>query len=1050
MKKFLILFISLLTISTLVYAQDIVEVTGVVTDDQGEPLIGVNISILNAPGLGTTTNVEGKYKIKVEQYSKLIFGYVGFEKQEVLIKDQKVVNVILKESEDSVLQEVVVTATGVQEKVTVTGAITTVDVESLKSNPSGNISNTLAGNVPGVLAMQSSGRPGSSSEFWIRGISTFGANKSALVLVDGFERNLDEINVEDIANFSVLKDASATAIYGSKGANGVILINTKRGESGKIKIHIKVESAYNALTKVPDFVDGYRYAGLMNEARITRNQDPIMQPDEMEILRLGLDPDLYPNVDWQKELLKKGTLSGRASVNLQGGGTTARYFVSGSYYDAGGVFKTDKALNDYNTNTNYRKWNYRVNTDIDITKTTVLEIGVGGSLEKENDAGNDHKAIWESMMYYNPILTPVLYSDGRVPAFDNREEERWVDGEGKVWIVGVGNNPWVKANMVGYRENWKNNIQTNVTLKQDLSMITEGLKFIGRFGYDTYNRSDVRRIKSPEQWKAEKFRNIETGEIEFKRISEEKKMYQYSTGDGNRNEFLEAELHYNKDLGDHSFGSTAKYTQSSKTMTVNLLEDLKNGIAYRNQSVAGRVTYRFKSRYFADFNFGYTGSENFAKGHQFGFFPAVSAAWNIADEEFVKKQWGSWLSLLKVRGSWGKVGNDNLGKEDDRITQIRFPYLSTIGNGTGYNFADHNTKNEYGGLYYSQVASPYVTWEKATKKDIGLDVYLFQNKFSVTVDYFDEKREGIFMKREHLSSMVGIEGGPARANVGSVRTRGMDGNFSFSQKVKNVDLTIRGNMTYSKNETLERDEENNYYGYRMYKGYQVDQAWGFIAEGLYKDWDDIRNSAKQNFEGHSVMPGDIKYKDVNGDGVINDDDKVPIGSTTKPRMIYGFGISANWNGFDFNLHFQGAGKSTFFIDGSTVQMFRSEMWGNVLTDLANSDRWISADISGDPATENPNAAYPRLSYGKNDNNFQESTFWQRDGSYLRLKTLEVGYRLPKQLTNRIKINNMRVFFIGSNLLTWSKFKLWDPEMNNSNGIEYPKARTYTLGLTINI
>ena len=1026
MKLLLTFFISFFCISLSIFAQDQVEVTGQVVDTHGEPLIGANVSISNSAGLGTITNVEGKYKIKVEQYSKLIFSYVGFEKQEILVKDQFVINVILKESEDNVLNEVVVTATGVQEKVTVTGAITTVDIKDLKSNPTSSISNALLGNVTGILGKQTSGEPGGTTSFWIRGISTFGANTSALVLVDGFERNLDEINVEDIQNFSVLKDASATAIYGSRGANGVILITTKRGEAGKIKINVKLESKYSTLMQVPDFVDGYRYATLMNEARVTRNQEPIFQPDEMNILRLGLDPDLYPNVDWQKVMLKDGAMSSRAAVDLRGGGTTARYFVSGSYYDQAGIYKTDKSIKDYNTNANYRIWNYRLNTDIDITKSTTLEVGVSGSLQKYNNPGTDTKEIWNTLMKYNPILTPVMYSNGKVPSYGDGERT----------------NPYIRATMSGFKESWNNNIQTNITLKQNLRFITPGLNFIGRFGYDTYSDNSIRREKWPEQWKAEKYRNATTGEIEFKRIINEQKMFQSSSSGSSRNEFLDAELNYNRDIDVHSIGGTLKYTQSSKVRTQGVGGDLKKGIAFRNQALAGRATYRYKSRYFAEFNFGYTGSENFKSGHRFGFFPAVSGAWNIADEDFIKKKCGNWLSMLKVRGSWGKVGNDNLGEDN------RFPYLYTIDNANGYEFGDYGFSNSYHGLYYSQVASPNITWEKSTKKDVGLDFFLFGNKFSGTVDYFDEKREGIYSNRSYLSSMVGLEGGTAKANVGSVRTRGVEGNFSIQHKLDQVDITARGNFTYNKNEILDYDHEYNYYGYNSWTGYPVQQSRGLIALGLFKDWDDIRNSPKQDF-GSTIMPGDIKYKDVNGDGVINDDDVVPIGRTTSPSFVYGFRASASWNSFDFNVHFQGSGKSTFFINGPTVYMFNEGMWGNVLTDLADSDRWISSDISGDPSTENPNAAYPRLSYGGNENNYRPSTFWQRNGSYIRLKTLEVGYRIPKQLINRIKIDNMRVYFTGTNLLTWSSFKLWDPEMNSSSGTEYPKSRTFQLGLTVN-
>ena len=1038
MKNFLFICMLLLGLSTSALAQESIVVTGVVTDTNKEPMIGVNVSISNIPGLGAITDLNGKYSIKMPPYHKLVFTYIGFEKVEVLVKEQRTVNVTMKEASAREIDEVVITGTGAQKKLTVTGAITNVDVDVLKANPSGSMANALAGNVPGILAMQTSGKPGSVSEFWIRGISTFGASNSALVLVDGFERSLDEINVEDVESFSVLKDASATAIYGSKGANGVVLITTKHGKAGKINISAKAETFYNMLTQVPDFVDGYTYASMANEAKITRNLEPLYKADELEIFRLGLDPDLYPNVNWIDELLRKGSWSTRATLSMNGGGNTARYYVSGSYLDQQGMYKVDKALKDYNTNANFRRWNYRMNVDIDITKSTLLKVGVSGSLQKANDSGVGSDAIWTALMGYNAIMVPKLYSNGYVPAYGNDNGDRF--------------NPWVQATMTGYRENWKNNIQTNVTLEQKLDFITKGLRFVGRFGYDTENNNWINRRKWPEQWKAKRFRATD-GTLEYDRVAEERKMFQESGSDGLRNEFFEAELHYSRGFKHHHLGGTLKYNQSSKIKTVGLGDDLKQGIARRNQGLAGRFTYNWNYRYFIDFNFGYTGSENFAAGHRFGFFPAISGAWNIAEESLIKKHL-KWMNMFKIRYSYGKVGNDNLGN-------TRFPYLYDIETMTkkdgdktvdtgGYNFGDYTFDRYYGGMRYSSLSSPNVTWEIATKHDLGIDFSFFNDKLSGSVDYFNEKREGIYMLREYLPGIVGLESNPS-ANVGKVTSEGFDGHFTFRQKLGAVGLTIRSNITYSKNEIVDRDEENNYYWYKMQKGHRVNQARGLISLGLFKDYDDIRNSPVQDFDGYKVMPGDIKYKDVNGDGKIDGNDQVAIGATTKPNLIYGFGIAANWKGLDVNLHFQGAGKSTYFIDGSTVHMFKlGDGWGNVLSEMANSNRWISADISGDPATENPNAEYPRLSYGPNSNNYQQSTYWLRNGSYLRLKTVEVGYTLPTQLVNKVHFNTVRIFFVGTNLLTWSAFKLWDPEMGSTDGKRYPLSKNLSLGISVNL
>ena len=1014
----------MLAICTSAFAQNkTIKVSGTVTDEQNQPLIGVNVTIQGVTGFGTTTDVDGKYTIEMEPYNRLVFSYIGFVEQEILIKEQTKQNVVLKEDDATSLDEVIITGTGVQKKLTVTGAVTQISMDDIASTSTSNLTNMLAGNVPGVMAMQSSGQPGqNTSEFWVRGISTFGAGSSALVLVDGFPRDLNEISIEDIESFTVLKDASTTAIYGSKGANGVILITTKKGKAGKVNVDAKFEAAYNTRTMTPEFADGYSYASMMNEALITRNQEPEYSPEELEILKLGLDPDLYPNVDWQDLLLRNGAMTYRGSLNLSGGGNTARYFISGSYLNEQGMYKVDENIKkDYDTNANSQLYNYRMNVDVDITKTTLVKVGVSGSLRKMNEPGRAIN-VWEALMRQNPIEIPAMYSDGRFPT-------RGVDAD---------TNPWVLTTQTGYNETWNNKIQTNITLEQKLDFITKGLSFVGRFGYDTNNGSNIRRMKMPELYKANKQRN-EAGELVFNRIAAEQKMSQESGSSGSRYEYLEAELHYNRGFKDHNIGATLKYNQNSSISTVGIGGDIINGIARRNQGLAGRVSYNWKNRYFADFNFGYNGSENFAKGHQFGFFPAMSAAWNVAEEGFIRNN-AKWINMFKIRYSYGKVGNDNLG--------ARFPYLYTIaGVDRGYQWADLGYNKSYTGLAYTSLANNNVTWEIATKHDLGIDLALFNDKFSLTVDYFNEYREGIYMTRNYVSYMVGLNGLAPTANVGKVSSEGFDGNFAVKQKFGEWDLTLRGNITYSKNTIEDRDEENAYYKYQLQKGYRVNQARGLIAAGMFSDYEEIRNYPTQQFG--EVMPGDLKYKDVNGDGIVDGGDVVAIGATERPNLIYGVGLSARWKSFDFNVHFQGAGKSSYCIQGPSVYAFSQKEIGNILPDLVDG-RWIDSTISGTEATMNPNASYPRLSYGGNSNNYRASTFWLRNGSYLRLKTLEIGYNLPQKWVNKIYSKNIRLFFIGTNLLTFSEFKLWDPEMGSTTGAHYPLAKTFSFGFNISM
>lgn len=1026
MKRVYAIYLLLLCYSLSIWADDVIIVTGNIRDELNEPLIGVNITIKNEAGLGTISDANGHYSIKVESYQVLVFSYVGYDKVEIPIKGQKKIDVQMKPSSSSVLDEVVVTGTGAQKKATLSGAITTVDVNELKgvSGGSSNITNALAGQVAGVIAMQTSGEPGNNtSEFWVRGISTFGASSGALILVDGFERSLNEINVEDIESFSVLKDASATAIYGSKGANGVVLITTKKGRAGKVNINAKVETSYNTRTRTPEFVDGVTYANMLNEARVTRNMEPYYTSSELEVLARGLDSDIYPNVDWSDLLLKDGAWSTRATLDLSGGGSTARYFISGSFLNEDGMYNTDESLKkDYNTNSNNKLWTYRMNVDVDLTKTTLLRVGVSGSLKKQNSPGMSGN-IWTSLVGQTPVTIPIMYSNGKVPTYGTGEKT----------------NPWVLATQTGYNEYWENKIQTNATLEQKLDFITKGLKFIGRFGYDTNNTNKNKRVKWPEQWQAERYRDS-NGQLVMKRIATEQVMKMESDATGNRFQNLEAELHYDRTFGKHHVGGTVKYTQNQKNFTVGVGTDIIKGIAKRNQGLAGRATYAYGYKYFLDFNFGYTGTENLARGHQFGFFPAISVGWNIAEEKWVKKVM-PWLEMFKVRYSYGEVGNDNMG-------DVRFPYLYTIGtSGAGdYDFGDFNNSYKFTGMKYQSVAAENLTWEVAKKHDLGIDLSFWNGKFTLTADVFQDTREQIYMQRKHLSQIVGIASQPW-ANVGKMRSTGFDGNFMLKHKIGQVNLTMRGNLTYAHNEVLAYDEANEFYPYRKIEGFRWNQTRGLIALGLFKDYEDIRNSPTQTFG--DVMPGDIKYKDVNGDGVINSDDEVPIGSTSTPNIIYGIGLSAKWKRFDVNLHFQGSGESSYMINGSAVWSFKDGTWGNVLTDIAKpGNRWISREISGDPATENPNAKYPRLSYGGNGNNYRNSTYWMRNGSYLRFKTLEIGYTLPKTWTNKIRMSDVRFYFLGNNLAVWDSLELWDPELASGDGMRYPLSKSYTLGLTV--
>lgn len=1004
------------------------DVTGVVSSLTGEPLAGVTIAVKNQPGLGTTTDIDGHFKIKTGAYDVLAVSYIGFISQDIPVSSAKggVLTIKLEES-NAKLDEVVVTAMGKQRKATLVGAITSVDVKSLNV-PTSNLSNALAGNIPGIIAYQASGEPGNSySEFWIRGISTFGANASALVLVDGVERSLNEVSVEDIESFNVLKDASATAVYGQRGANGVVLITTKRGTEGKVNINFKATYGHNTLSRMPEYVDGIGYANMVNEARMSRFEDPLYSPQDIEIIRSGLDPDLYPNVDWRDIILKDGASNYRAALSISGGGSTARYYISGTYYNENGMYESNNVLNKYNTNAKHEQYNYRANVDVNVTKTTIVKMGVSGYLINDTKPGTSTGDIWGTLTRTTPLTVPRMYSNGLTPSY----------GDGNTM------NPEVAITRTGYETIWKNKVEANVALEQDLAFVTPGLKFSGMFAFDTYNFNNIKRKKKPELYRAERLRDG-NGDLVMKRVVDASPMTQEFETAGDRRYYMEARLDYEKIFGeDHRISGLLMYYQQEKATTANVGTNVATGIPFRNLAVSGRATYGYKDRYLAEFNFGYTGSENFEKGKQFGFFPAIAAGWVISEESFVKENL-PWLSMFKVRYSYGEVGNDKIGGD------TRFPYMSYIGtNDSKYTWGEYGS-NSIPGYRMTTVGAANLTWEVAKKNNLGFDLNILNGKFTGTVDFFKDRRDDIYMQRSQMPYSTGLQDLRPWANVGKMQSKGMDGNVAYSDKLGKVNFTLRANMTYAKTNIIDNDEADNALYYQMSKGYRHEQTRGWIALGLFKDQDDIDSSPVQEFGGQAVLPGDIKYKDVNGDGKINNDDKVPMGFSKKPGLQYGMGLSLAWNNFDFNILFQGSGKSDFFIGGSGVYPFTDGAAGNILAKVANpADRWISSDISGDPATENPNASFPRLTYGKNENNYRESTFWLKDGKYVRLKNLEFGYTLPKEFLRKFYMESARVSFVGYNLLVFSAFDWWDPESGSSDGGNYPIQKTCSFSLSVN-
>lgn len=994
-------------------------IKGVVEDALG-PIIGASVVAKNQPGVGAITDLDGRFSLKVGAYDVLQITFVGYQPVEIpvlSIKDKNNLKVIMKE-DNQTIDEVVVTASGVQKKKTLTGAITNVELKQLNA-PGANLSNSLAGVVPGIIAMQSSGEPGENmSQFWIRGMSTFGAKSGALILVDGVERSFNEIPVEDIESFSVLKDASATAIYGQRGANGVVLITTKRGEKGKVKINVKAGFDWNTPVKVPEYASGYDWARLANEALVGRYENPLYTNEELDIIQHGLDPDLYPNIDWRDLMLKKGAPSYYANISFSGGSDNVRYFVTGRYTGENGRYRTSSSENKYNTNSTYERWNYRANVDMNLTRTTVLSVGVGGWLVNRTSPSSSSGDIWQSFASYTPVTAPRKWSTGQWP------------------IVSGMTTPEYQMTQTGYRTIWENKMETNVGLEQDLSFITKGLKFNGVFAFDTYNKNTIVREKGEELWSAESLRDG-NGNLVLKREANAKAMSQAKTVEGDKRYYLQASLDYSRLFAEkHRVGAFAMVYQQ-ETSDVNFAEDdLMASIPHRTLAYSGRFTYAYKDKYLTEFNWGYTGSENFEKGKQFGFFPAVSVGWLLSEEPFIKKMM-PWMDQFKIRASYGEVGNDE-------IAGRRFPYITLVNtDDNAYSFGEF-TNNSAQGYRIKTMGTPYLTWEVAKKYDVGVDFSFFNSKITGTIDWFLDKRDDIFMKRNQMPLTTGLADQTPMANVGKMKSYGWDGNIAYTQRIGQVNLQLRANFTYQTTDVIDRDEAANELWYKMEKGFQLNQSRGLIALGLFKDQEDIDRSPSQvALSNKTILPGDIKYKDVNGDGVITDDDKVPLGYRETPGLQYGLGLSANWKNWGINMLFQGTGKCDFFVGGSGPHAFHDGKRGNILQVMVDGNRWIPKEISGTETTEDPNADWPRLTYTNNNNNNCKSTYWLKERKYLRLRNLEITYDLPQMWTRKFLVSNMRIGFIGQNLFTWAPFKWWDPEGTNESGSSYPINRTYS-------
>lgn len=882
------------------------------------------------------------------------------------------------------------------------------------------MSNNLAGQLAGVIAVQRNGEPGSDgSDFWIRGISSFkGTGVSPLVLVDGIERTLDDLSAAEIESFSVLKDAAASAVYGVRGANGVILVKTKRGQLGKPKVNFHLEQGFTKPTQLPDYIGSVDYLSLMDELYMDAgNPNPLYGEEMINNYRNNVDPELYPNVNWLDAVSKDMASNTRGDLTITGGSDILRYALVASYYGERGIFVRDESK-DWDSSTRLNKYNIRSNVDINVTKTTVVGISIGGYLQEQNGMAVSGQDVWNHAFETPPFVHPIQYSEGR----DVRVRER--------------TNPWAEATQHGYQTTSSSKVESLFSVEQDLKFITPGLKFKGLFSFDRYSKSWVKRHRTPTYYNPATGRDEEGNLLLSVGTDGQEFLDTENKGEwGNKATYLEGNITYDRTFdGKHAVNGMFLYNQ----------RDYQDGnvVPFRRMGIAGRASYTYDNRYIAEFNFGYNGSENFTKGNRFGFFPSVAVGYMLSEEKFMEK-YKDTFSKIKFRASWGLTGNDQL---DGR----RFAFLPTIDTDGSYKWGVNNDYNR-ASRFEGEFGVMNLTWETVEKLNVGTEIGLW-NALDLQVDWFKEQRRDIFMQRNNIPSAAGFRKTPW-ANYGKVDNIGVDLSLTYNQQItKDLHIGFRGTFTYAHNTIVEMDEALGVMGTnRQRTGHSVNELFGLVADGLFTEDDFVTNDKgdlvlKEGIPSHtfnSVRPGDIKYVDIDGDGSITNKDEVAMGGTVNPEIVYGFGATARYKQVDFNVFFQGNGKTHRFIGGVASNFLPGSSqgaMGNVLTNY--NDRWTPENPSED-------VFYPRLSYGANTNNSQNSTWWLRNMSMLRMKDIEVGYTLPKRWMSRIGLENIRLYAKGSNLLTFSAFDLWDPELDTQNGAKYPIMKSVSFGIDVN-
>lgn len=997
---------------------------GLVKDEQGNPIIGASIQLKNT-GTGVITDLDGLFQIQVtDKNSVIVISYIGYVTQEISVGDRSSITVQLKEDTKS-LEEVVVTAFGAtQKKETMVGSIQQVRPAELKV-PSSSLSTSFAGRMAGVIAIQRSGQPGADgADFWIRGKSTFGDATGVLIVLDGVEISSSDLNALDpevIESFSILKDATATAMYGTRGANGVMIVTTKSGQDLlKPIINFRLETSMSQLTSVPEMVGGVDYMKLYNEALTTRGITTGLYDDtKIRATEQGLNPLVYPNVDWYNEMFNKNAFAQRFNFNIRGGKKAVTYFMSASVkHDAGNLKSLSKDYFSYNNNINVMRYDFVNNLSIKATNTTKISLGLNVSLRdwKGPSAGVD--GIFSMSREASPVDFPIVY-----PARNDKEiYTLWGGMSGGIYNNGY-RNP-VAEYVVGYKKQFASTVNANIRLDQDLKMVTKGLKLHVLASFKNWSKTETTRKAGYNQFEIDQY-NEATGEYTLSRVGNEQKTALNTEGaaTGDRRIFIQAYLDYKRKFGVHDVNAMLLYNQDQ--LDNNKPDNLLSSLPRRKQGIAARLSYAYDDRYLAEVNFGYNGSENFAKNNRFGFFPSIALGYNISQEKFWEPI-SNVISHFKLRGSYGLVGNDGINEryaylEDIVLSSDKWKYTTGV-----------NQNVNLQGPVWNRYYNPNLTWEVGKKLNVGFDMQLF-HQVNLNFDVFKEIRSKIYMQKVNtLPDFIGTGETKIYENSGKMKNVGFDIALDYNKQItKDFFLSFKGTLTYAHNTILERDEPP----FQLYPnlssvGYSRGQHLVYVADGLFRDQADVDSHAEQTL-GYIPQPGDIKYvdqPDANGncDGIINTNDRVYMGYPKDPEIVYGFGPSMKYKNWDFSFFFQGAARTSILMSG--FHPFGKNATCGVMKFIAD-DYWSESN-------PNPNAAYPRLTRDTNANNTVNSSYWLRNGAFLKLKNAEIGYTFKM----------FRAYLNGSNLLTFSPFKHWDPEMGGGSGMKYPTQRVFNIGI----